>query len=244
MAFPPYGTTVPTLSSWQVSYSGVTVGAGTAYGILGATGIGDLPAVNTGDIARPRDQGELRGLDFIGGRDLTLDLQIWTPGSGSNLQALQSTLAGVTNPNSQTTETPLWIQLPNLPLLASMARPRKRTIAFDIDYSAAQVAKPIIQWHATDPRLYAAPQQSSVSAPTALGGMTFPATFPLSFGGGSSVGVITANNAGNVEMRQPEVVCDRAFLPDRDELDHGLEPDLHEPGPDQFHAECRRRADR
>ena len=120
MAFPPYGTTVPTLSSWQVSYSGVTVGAGTAYGILGATGIGDLPAVNTGDIARPRDQGELRGLDFIGGRDLTLDLQIWTPGSGSNLQALQSTLAGVTNPNSQTTETPLWIQLPNLPLLASM----------------------------------------------------------------------------------------------------------------------------
>jgi hypothetical protein len=196
MAFPSPSLTPPALTNWQFAYGGVTFGAATALGVLKVQGLGDVATIRTGDIARPRQHGELIGLDVYGGRDITVDM--WAQSDGVSLQHALLSLAGPTV-DGLTTEQPLWFQQPNLPLLAAMCRPRKRTVPWDSDFGAANVAKPVVRWHATDPRLYTAGQTVTVGLPTPTAGMTFPAVFPITFGSSTPNGV-TVTNTGNTEM--------------------------------------------
>ena len=199
MSFPLPDVTPPTLSNWQMSYNGLTFGAGTAYAIDNVDGL-DLPAVRNGDVARPRDTGEFIGLDLLGGRTVTLDLDATS--DGTSLQHALTALAGalIPPPDGQT-ESPLWIQLPNLPLLSVSARVRKRQLPIDLPWSTGSYAKKIVvELHATDPRVYAPSVGTVITLATPTGGLTFNATPPFVFGGGG-VSSATVNNTGNIEMR-------------------------------------------
>jgi hypothetical protein len=199
MSFPSSTLSAPSLSTYQMQYNGLTLGPGTGYRIQKLEGL-DLPNVRSGDVARPRDHGELIGLDLMAGRDVVLTLQVAT--DGTSLQHALSAFASAFG-SAGVTEAPLYLQLPNLPLLAVMCRPRQRTVPIDLEgYTVAGVASVAVQLHATDPRLYVAPSiASTTSAPTPAGGLTFPVTFPVSFGGGSSTADLFPNNVGNIEMR-------------------------------------------
>jgi hypothetical protein len=203
MAFPT--TAAPTLSNFQAQFNGLTLGPGTGYQVTGITGLGDLPAVRTSDVNRPRDHGMFVGLNFMGGRDITYDFWANPAGTGLTLQAMMENLSTAVLP-SVSTELPLWVQLPNLPCLGSMSRVIKHTLAMDIDYSASQLGKPSVMWHSTDPRLYSTPSTSTVGLPAPLGGLTFNATPNFTFGGGGTFGSIVAVNNGNVEMRPTFVI--------------------------------------
>lgn len=201
MAFPSPNLTVPTLSDWQFSFNGVTMGVGTSYGITNVTGL-DLPTIRNGDKGRPRDQGMFIGLDVFGGRSFTLDLWVLADGTNST-QALLEALAAAT-PVMGNTEIPLWFKIPNMNQMAIMCRVRKRTMPFDFDYGAGNVAKPVIQFFATDPRVYYSPSQSSTTTlpgTGSLSGFTFPLTFPFTFGNGAIPGQLNLDNTGNYEMR-------------------------------------------
>ncbi|MGH9087563.1 MAG: hypothetical protein ACRDYZ_05540 [Acidimicrobiales bacterium] len=174
----------------------MTAGPAEAWSIDQITGLG-VTSVRTGDSTRPRDTGQLVGLDLLGGRDVALALTVVS--DGTSLQNALKRLAAALQPGG-TTETPFWFQLPGLPQLCSMVRVRKRHFPIDLPWSAG-LAKVQVLLHSTDPRLYAPTQTSTANLPTPLGGMTFPATFPLSFGGGSATGDVTIDNTGNVEMR-------------------------------------------
>lgn len=199
MAFPSPNLTVPTLSDWQFSFNGVTMGVGTSYGITNVTGL-DLPTIRNGDKGRPRDQGMFIGLDVFGGRSFTLDLWVLADGTSST-QALLEALAAAT-PVMGNTEIPLWFKIPNMNQMAIMCRVRKRTMPFDFDYGAGNVAKPVIQFFATDPRVYYSPSISSTTTlPNgSVGGLTFNFSFPMSFLG-TMPGQLVLNNIGNYEMR-------------------------------------------
>ena len=194
MAFPT--TSAPTLSNYQYSYNGLTMGLNTPYQFAQIDGL-DLPGIRTGDVTRPREHGEFIGIDLYGGRDITFTGDVTS--DGTSLQSALTTL-GTATPVGLNVETPLWLQLPNLPTLGAMVRVRKRALPVDISW-AGGLASAAIQWHATDPRLYAQAQSSSIGLGTPLGGMTFPASFPLSFGGGTVAGVLNLTNSGNVETR-------------------------------------------
>lgn len=199
MTFPASTVTPPSLSNWQMQYNGVTFGTGTAYNIIKIDGL-DLAQVRNGDIARPRDTGEFVGLDLFGGRDITIDLDMYQ--AGNNIQTLAQTLSTAFAPPSDgQTESPLWIQLPNEPLYAVSCRVRKRNTTIDLPWSAGNYGKVTVLLHATDPRVYAPTRTGTVSLPTPLSGGTFNVTFPYSFGGGSTTGNITVANTGNQEMR-------------------------------------------
>lgn len=195
MSFPL--TAAPSLSNWELQYNGLQIGNGTPYAVTNIEGL-DNPTVRNADIVRPRDHGQFVGLDLLGGRDITITGDFTT--DGVSLQSAGKAL-GAAFVSGAVTELPFWFQFPNLPILCSVARCRKRTTPIDFGYSVATLAKMTILLHATDPRLYGAPQTASVGLPTPVGGMTFPATFPLSFGGGSNFSVLPVVNAGNVEMR-------------------------------------------
>lgn len=201
MAFPPYGVSVPTLNPWQLSFGGLVMGNGTPYLFSKITGL-DMGTIRAGDVPRPRSHGELAGLDFAGGKDIILDGD--ASSDGTSLQHALMAVAGPMAPQGGT-EQPLWIQIANLPLLASMVRPRQNPTTIDFPF-AAGLANKVLHFHSTDHRLYAAPQQSSVGLGTPLGGLRFPVTFPATFGGGTVAGIITANNAGNVDMNPVLVI--------------------------------------
>lgn len=202
MAFPSSSLTPPTLSNWQFSYQGLTFGQGQAIKVAHVTGLGDLAEIRNGDEPRARDHGQTIGLDLFGGRDITFDLE--AESSSGQVETTLLTLAQVTTPGL-TTEQPLWFQLPGMPLLAVMCRPRKRTLPWDVGYQIGNVAQVSAQFHATDPRVYTAGAAVTVGLPSPTAGMTFPATFPLTFGATSPNGV-TVTNGGNVESRPVLVI--------------------------------------
>ena len=202
MAFPPYGTTPPTLSNWEFWFNGLTFGAGQSVKVKQVVGLGDLPTIRSGDQARPRDHGELVGLDLMSGRDVTFDLEAESPAGvveSTLLTLATSTLVGLT------TEGPLWFQLPGLPLLAVMARARKRTVPWDVGFQIGNVGVVSVQFHATDPRVFTAPQAATVGLASPTAGLPFPVTFPLTFGTTAPSGV-NITNSGNFETRPVLVI--------------------------------------
>jgi hypothetical protein len=199
MTFPSPTVTPPTLANWQWEYNSVTLGNETPYAVLGVEGLGGLgAAIRSGDVPLPRDFGEAKGLDLYAGRDILFDL--WMHPSGLSLQAMQVQLGKATGvqPNE---ELPLWFQLPTLPIMCSMCRPRKREGKVDSDYASGGVWKPELALHATDSRLYGRGLSATASAESAVtGGLTFPATAPFTFGS-TLPATIEAHNEGNTEMR-------------------------------------------
>jgi hypothetical protein len=178
--FPSPSLTPPTLENFQFEYNGLTFGAGTSFAVLHADGL-DLADIRSGDVSWSRDHGQAKGLDLYGGRDVIFD--IWMKANGTSLQSSQLELAAATvvRPSE---ELPLWFQLPNLPLLCIMCRPRKKLLKVETDYAAANIGQPELTLHATDPRIYAAGIETTIKpAKTAK-----------------------LNNTGNTEMRPILVV--------------------------------------
>ncbi len=77
-------------------------------------------------------------------------------------------------------------------------RCRKREIPLGIDYGRGEFAPYALLFEATDPRIYENVQRTaSTTATTATGGLSFPLTFPLDFGGTGGSGLIAIANTGN-----------------------------------------------
>lgn len=177
--FPSPSIEPPELEDFQWHFNGLTFGAGTEFGVLKAEGL-DLAEIRSGDVNLPRDHGQLKGLDVYGGKDIIFDL--WVKTDGKSLQEALRELAAATvvKPNE---DEPLWFQLPDSPILCVMCRPRKRPSPIDSDYAAADISKPELVLHATDPRCYGAGKESVLK---------------MSPPGGSTA---TLANTGNTEMR-------------------------------------------
>jgi hypothetical protein len=216
MAFPAPSLTPPTLSYGQWSYRGITFGGivkGASFQLVSATGI-DQAAMSSGDVARPEDQGEFKGLDTLSGVDITVShlvtantggAPITPAAAGAILEPLRQAMGAMMIPTGST-EYPLYVQMAG-GIYARMARPRKHNFPWDIQSFLAGGTPVSSLWHATDPRWYAQPSKSAtVSVPSPLGGMTFPATFPLSFGGGDAGGMLSVYNNGTIEMRPQFVI--------------------------------------
>lgn len=202
MKFPSPSLTPPALGLWEFYYNGYTFGGNTPSGALSLTGFGDNPDIRSNDPNRARDHGQLVGLDLYGGRTVTVHL--FSQSNGTSLQSTLLDLAAALEVGLQT-EQPLWFQQPNMPLLCTMCRARKKTVPWDIDYGAAMIGKPVAQLHATDPRVYGVGQAVSVGLPNPTVGAKFPLTFPISFGSTPPNGV-TVVNGGNTSMRPVLVI--------------------------------------
>jgi hypothetical protein len=209
--FAPFTTTPPVLSNFQWSLGGQVVGQ--AQGVSGYTvqtvdGL-DMPAVRTGDQARPFDMGEFTGDDFVGGRDITLQLlryggTSYQRGAAANtlitaLMNLLPTAPG--NPYAGETETPIWFARPGFGQLCSSVRWRKYGERGDVNLAYFKRSDPLILLHATDPRIYGPTTRTQLVLQPLGSGFKFNFSFPFSFGGGSFIAEATVNNGGQIEMR-------------------------------------------
>ena len=150
--FPSPSESPPSLENYQFHYNGLTFGANTPIAVLTEEGLG-LSDIRNGDVNWARDHGQSPGLDLLSAKDVIFDL--WITAGGTSVQARQLELAAATNvlPDE---ELPLWFQLPNLPIMCVLCRPRKRSFKIDSDYAAANIDKPELSFHVTDPRIYEA----------------------------------------------------------------------------------------
>ena len=183
------------MSDWQMSYNGLTFGASTVYGIRSVSGLHDLPEVRSSDRDRARSHGQFSGSDYLSGRDIEVEITVSSKHpSNTTWQALsQAFVAG------QVTDYPLTIQIPGLAVGAEVtvsARVRRLALPVDMEYYIG-VGRAVVQFHCVDPRLYASSVSTvSMTQATSSGGLTFPATFNLSFGGAISGGSAVCTNSG------------------------------------------------
>lgn len=201
MPFPSPALAAPSLANYQMQFGGLKfagIDRTTAYQMVSLTGI-DAVDTDSGDSQRAQDPGEFVGLDVLKGRDITLQ-QVVKSITGQTLDVARQAMAGAFLAGGAT-EQPLYIKLPS-GLFACMARARRHNFPLDISMVMAGGGTVTTLWHATDPRWYAIPTKTAtVGLPAPLGGLSFPVTFPASFGGGGVGGILQVTNAGLMEMR-------------------------------------------
>lgn len=186
-------------SDYQFSFNGVSFGVGTNIQVLQSSGLEDLPTVRSNDVNRPRDTGEFIGLDFSGGRDVTVDLLLLDTAGAADLYTTIQALQTATVP-IQSGTLPLTFQVPGRINRQVNARPRRRSIPVNVDYSVRYV-KASVEFHCADPRIYDVNISTlALNLPVVSGGLSWPLHWPLSWGTATS-GAGTATNAGNVNTR-------------------------------------------
>lgn len=184
------------LLSWQIEWAGLVMGDGTPYVIQSMTGLNDTPGVRSSDSARARAHGAWAGTDYSDVRSITATISVDGPHPNSALWDALSRALVIGQPG----ETPLTVKVPGLAQgreLIMFARCRNLSLPTDQDY-ASGVGAAAVQWVATDPRIYAATESTLTVgiASSSASGFPFPLTFPISFGGAATGGLVTANNEG------------------------------------------------
>ena len=183
-------------TDWEMEYNGLLMGGETDYNIRAISGLLDMPDIVSADQSRLRRHGLRAGDDFLQGRAVTITLEVYgstAPLFASAVQALKLAF----RPGQA--EIPLVFQIPaicNGVKFQVNARPRRVSWPVNMEHF---FRKPelVVEFYATDPRLYAAAVgQNSASLPTAGGGLSFNATPDFSFGATSTGGELTLTNNG------------------------------------------------
>lgn len=233
MAFPASSVTVPTLNPFEYSFNGLTFGgiAKTSgvpsefYPLVQAPSGHDMPALRTGDVARPRDQGAFIGVNLLAARQIHVDLVVLP--DATSLQHSLDTLMTALTPSgiNAITEYPLFFNAPNRGTTATMARCTKMTFPLDSSRVAPSAAGPAgiiggnavdkgwvmaaLEFTATDPRWYSTPTTATTLTPgtpvtvTNAGYMEVRPVFVLN--GGPITNPSLANNTtgGSIGFARP-----------------------------------------
>lgn len=184
-------------ADWQLEWRGVLLGSGTPYGWSELDGWLDLPGMRIGDQARPGRHGTYAGQQLADERVITWTATLYP--TSTAFAAAVDTLRRITAVEEAPDEEPLVIRLSGTAWLVN-ARVTRRALPVDRRYTA-QMSPIVIQWVATDPRLYSPQQQTSgaVGLPSpGSGGLVFPLVFPLTFGANLSGGGVSLTNVGTV----------------------------------------------
>lgn len=182
-------------ADWQIEYGGLLLGDGTVFDIVRVEGLLDLPEVQTTDRQRLRRHGLVPGDDFLGGRKVTVTLEVYGESPEQFATDLQA-LGAAVRPGGD--ELPLVFRIPGVAGGGRRwvsCKPRRRSLPVDLDF-LYRMPVAVVEFHASDPRLYDASVTSGTSSLlTTDGGMAFPASFPLAFAA-TVGGTVVATNEG------------------------------------------------
>jgi hypothetical protein len=181
---------------WEMEVNGLLLGGESPYSIARIDGILDQPETRSADRLRLRRHGMIPGDDFLGGRTVTVTLEVYGEDDAAfadNVHDLGLALA----PGED--EAPLVFQLPGVAgggLRRLYCRPRRRSLPVGLEFFY-RMPLAVVEFFATDPRLYDNTESEGLSSlPSAGGGLNFDAAFPIVFGALSTGGTINATNAG------------------------------------------------
>lgn len=200
------------LALGQMSYNGVTFGPGGVAQIVSVEGLTGFPDVRDSDVSRPNLDGMLAGYDWLGGRSISLDLEVTATGGQTVAQNLALVRAafqkstsigsGVASPTGQRLVYNLGEGGSAGPGVNRWVTARTRKFDNTVDAAFAGggfqngYATLQVQMETVDPFIYDGTiQTATVGLATLAGGWTFPWQFPWQFGS-SAGGLIYAPNLG------------------------------------------------
>jgi Phage tail protein len=187
---------MPVANDWEMAYGSLLIADGSAFSIKDIDGLADQPDLRTSDRTRLRRHGMLPGDDFLAGRSVVVDVEIFGADDATFASAV-GTLKQALSPGSD--EAPLTFKVPGVAgggIRRLNGRPRKLALPVEEKFFYRQ---PIasVEFFATDPRLYDDAQQSqAVGLAAGVAGHTWNNTWNWSWGGASTSTSIFAVNAG------------------------------------------------
>jgi len=187
--------TVTSLNYYSFAFNGfVFGGAGSPFQITKVEGLESLPTLRVQDANRGYLDGMFSGRDFLSGRTITMQMQIF---AGNGLSAFQNhnNLQAALLPQ-QTGTTPLQFQLsPAGGLQFINARVRAGKTAIDPEYTYGFIQAQY-EFFCPDPRYYDNTVQTQTMTYSAPSGRTYPRVYPLTYGGGSNTQSVQVTNNG------------------------------------------------
>lgn len=185
------------LADYQYNYNGLTFGDGTSIMIDHAEGFEGYE-VRTSDSDEPRNDGAIRGLDYVSARTVAFTLSLGET-SDSDYETRWATIRSAFMP-SRSTDSALTFKRPGQPERYVNCRPIQLVRVEDY-LRFNQIGHPPVVFRAVDPRLYASDSNSltmSVFA-SSSGGMDWPITnWPIDFTGASQT-LFSAVNDGTAD---------------------------------------------
>lgn len=190
----------------HVQYGDLLLGPGTPYRWRRITGWGDLPALDSGTVARAGAHGAFPGQLLAQARTIGLDGLIVRAPRGT-VGAVVGALEDATGPVVDELPFVAWLDERG-PLLA-YARVVRRAVPADKGYTVGTITGGAIEWEATDPRRYELTERTaSATLPSAEPGLEWHVdeqgvegglAWPLTFGAVGSTGALSVTNNGKAE---------------------------------------------
>ncbi|MET8693639.1 hypothetical protein ABZV65_13970 [Streptomyces bauhiniae] len=179
----------------QATLGTLRFGAVDAYGVawrLQTLDGWDSPEVRAEFQDREADHGAWASPVYLGARPITLAGVIEATDRGTLQAAMDRLSAAVALTDTTLT---VWEQTPRQATVRRSGKLLKQYVSDRVANWSALVT-------AADPRLYEVDQQTGTTGlPAATGGLSFPATFPVTFSATTVSGQIIADNAGSVGTR-------------------------------------------
>ncbi|WND36917.1 phage tail family protein [Streptomyces sp. BB1-1-1] len=190
----------------HVQYGDLLLGPGTPYRWRRITGWGDLPALDSGTVARAGAHGAFPGQLLAQARTIGLDgLIVRAP--RATVGAVVGVLEDATGPVVDELPFVAWLDERG-PLLA-YARAVRRAVPADKGYTVGTITGGAIEFEATDPRRYELTERTATATlPAAEQGIDWHVDeqgveggleWPLEFGEAGSTGALAVTNRGKAE---------------------------------------------
>lgn len=178
----------------QWSFRGLTFGAGTVFHLNMIEGF-EGADVRTGDSDQPRNDGGLRGLDYVAPKTIGAELALIAEDvDGSTYEGLWAQVRSAFRP-SRDTDFPLRFKRAGMPERRLMCRP-VQLVRGEEYLRFNRVGTVPVVFRAVDPRIYSEAVRSGNATvyATTGGGTDFPLDFPADFAGGSQTELVVLND--------------------------------------------------
>ncbi|GGM78463.1 hypothetical protein GCM10012275_56370 [Longimycelium tulufanense] len=183
---------------WTARYNGLLLGEGTPYDLIEIAGLLDAPEVRTADKARLQRPGMILGRDVVGGRTVTLTVEVWGRDVGEFESALTAFVAAFTPARPLSSFRFLFPGVAGGALSEVDAVVRRRSVPMRVPDYLYQRAECVVELWCPEPRIFSPPQTAVAGPPEPAPGVRFPLRFPVRFPTGRSAsGAATVLNTGN-----------------------------------------------
>jgi hypothetical protein len=187
-------------------------GVETPYRWSNLSGWDESPAVDSGTVLRPTSHGGWPGPHYAQTRIITLDeIRVRTAPGGIG-PAVAAFEAGL--PIGRDEEVPLTVQLDSRGPRTAYARVLRRFLPATRTRGLGQEAGGIVQWEASDPRLYdPADPVVGTGLPSPPAGYAYNITYPIDYGTAGSTGSAAFSNLGNADSHPVLTITGDCELP-------------------------------
>ena len=185
----------------QIEFAGLRLDgrqAGGSYEIQSVEGLADGAELRSANKARVARNGLVAGYSYLGGRTVTLTVEV-TNFDSATFHAAVAALREAFAVKPGSTEQAFTFQIPGIADgLTAQITARVNRFSMPLSHAYwADTATATIELVATDPLIYSAAETTTpLTLSAASSGMTFPITFPLTFGATGISGVTTVTNVG------------------------------------------------